>query len=47
MNVFFVAIPLKLGLGLWIAALSLPMVLSASGQVLGDLPLTLMRLLRS
>lgn len=47
MNVFFVAIPLKLGLGLWIAALSLPMVLNAATQVLGDLPITLTRLLVS
>lgn len=45
MNVFFVGLPFKLGLGLWIAALSLPLVLGSAAHVFGDLPVALARLL--
>lgn len=45
MNVFFVGVPFKLGIGLWMMAVSLPLVLGAAGQALGDIPLTLTRLL--
>lgn len=45
MNVFFVGMPFKLGVGLWIAAMSLPLVVGAAAQVLGDLPIALARLL--
>ena len=47
MNVFFVAMPVKICIGLVIIMISLPHLSSFLGQLFGDLPETIMRMLHT